>query len=79
MIIGLSGKKRVGKDTVADYLVSKYGFIKYSFADPIKAVAKILFGFSENQLYGNNKEEIDRLENLYSWHFVNNFWNYKCV
>ena len=33
MIIGLCGKKRVGKDTVADYLVNKYGFVKYSIVN----------------------------------------------
>ena len=59
MIIGLSGKKRVGKDTVADYLVSDHGFIKYSFADPIKEVSRILFNFTEEQLYGDDKEKID--------------------
>lgn len=36
MIIGLSGYAQVGKDTVANYLVEKYGFIKVSFADPIR-------------------------------------------
>lgn len=59
MIIGLSGKKRVGKDTVADYLVNDHGFIKYSFADPIKEVSRILFNFTEEQLYGDDKEKID--------------------
>jgi len=59
MIIGLSGKKRVGKDTVADYLVSDHGFIKYSFADPIKEVSRILFNFTEEQLYGDDKDKID--------------------
>lgn len=36
MIIGLSGYAQVGKDTVANYLVENYGFIKVSFADPIR-------------------------------------------
>lgn len=36
MIIGLSGYAQVGKDTVANYLVEKYGFVKVSFADPIR-------------------------------------------
>ena len=45
MIIALTGKKGCGKDTIANYLVEKYGFINYGFADPIKEVGKILFGF----------------------------------
>jgi hypothetical protein len=36
MIIGLHGKKRVGKDTCADYLVEKYGFTKIAFADGVR-------------------------------------------
>jgi hypothetical protein len=36
MIIGLSGYARSGKDTVANYLVSNYGFKKISFADPMR-------------------------------------------
>lgn len=36
MIIGLSGKARAGKDTVAAILVEKYGFTKLAFADAIK-------------------------------------------
>ena len=56
MIIGLVGKKRVGKDTVADFLCKKYGFIKYGFADPIKEIAKIMFDFSTDE---SLKEVID--------------------
>lgn len=36
MIIGLSGYAQVGKDTVANYLVEEHGFVKVSFADPIR-------------------------------------------
>lgn len=59
MIIGIAGKKGCGKDTVADYLCENYGFIKYGFGDPIKEVARILFNFTPEQLYGDKKEEID--------------------
>ena len=59
MIIGISGKKRSGKDTISDYLIQEYKFIKYGFADPIKDIAKIIFGFTEEQLYGNEKDIID--------------------
>jgi hypothetical protein len=34
--VGLSGWARSGKDTVADYLIEKYGFTKASFAQPIR-------------------------------------------
>ena len=58
-IIGFLGKKRCGKDTSGDYLIEKYGFVKYAFADPVKQICKILFDFSEDQLYGNKKEGVD--------------------
>ena len=35
-IVGLSGYAQSGKDTIADYLVKQYGFVKISFADPIR-------------------------------------------
>jgi hypothetical protein len=59
VLIGITGNKGVGKDTVADYLVENYDFQKFSFADPIKEVCRELFGFNEEQLYGNDKEEKD--------------------
>lgn len=43
MIIGISGKLQSGKDTTADYLVKKYGFIRIAFADKLKEIAKDLF------------------------------------
>lgn len=38
-IIGLVGKKRAGKDTAAKFLVEDHGFVRYAFADPLKAAA----------------------------------------
>lgn len=64
MLIGLLGKKRVGKDTVADYLVEKYQFKKETLATPIKEVCKILFDFNDDQLYGDLKEEKDDYWNI---------------
>jgi hypothetical protein len=43
MIIALIGAERVGKDTVADILVSEYGFKKHSMADPIREISNIIF------------------------------------
>lgn len=38
-LIGLLGKKRAGKDTVAATLTGEFGFVRYAFADPLKAAA----------------------------------------
>lgn len=39
MIVGLMGYARSGKDTVADFLVERYGFKRVAFADALKAMA----------------------------------------
>lgn len=64
MIIGLLGKKGVGKDTCADYIVKKYQYNKYSFAQPLKEICRILFGFTDEQLYGIEKEKLDEKWNI---------------
>lgn len=59
MIIALGFKARVGKDTAADYLVERYGFTKIAFAGPLKEAAKIIYGLTDEQLYGDKKEVVD--------------------
>lgn len=59
LLIGITGAKRSGKDTVANYIVKKYGFHKRSLSEPLKEACKALFGFSENQLNGSSKETPD--------------------
>lgn len=52
MIIGLTGKKRSGKSTISEFLVSK-GFHEVSFAYPLKEIiGRELFGLNDDQLYG---------------------------
>ena len=58
-MIGFIGKRHSGKDTASDYLVNKYGYTKRAFAEPLKLGLKELFGFTDEQLYTNKKEEID--------------------
>ena len=58
-IIGITGRKFNGKDTLGNYLVENYEYKKLSYADPIKDISRILFGFNDEQLYGNSKEIID--------------------
>jgi len=60
MLIGITGKKNSGKDTVADYLVRKYKFVKMAFASPVKEICRSLFDLSEKQLNDQyEKEKID--------------------
>ena len=55
MIIGLSGLKGSGKTTAANFLVEE-GFVKMSFAQPIKRML-VCIGLSPGDLYGDKKEE----------------------
>lgn len=55
--IALTGIAHSGKDTVANYLVDKYGFRKIGFADPLKRVTMELFGLTEAQVYNNTLKE----------------------
>lgn len=59
MIIGLSGKARVGKGEVACRLVSGHGFIEVAFADALKKACRDIFGLTWGQLYGADKDLTD--------------------
>jgi len=58
-IVGVTGLKFNGKDTVANHLCNKYGFTRIAFADPLKEICGILFGFNHEQLHGSLKETPD--------------------
>ena len=58
MLVAFCGYKQSGKDTAADYLVRK-GFVKMSFASPLKQGVEKLFGLTREQLYGSKKEIVD--------------------
>lgn len=64
MIIGILGEKYSGKDTMADYIVMKYNYKKIIIAEPLKEICRILFNFTDEQLYGNLKEEVDENWNV---------------
>lgn len=57
MLIGFMGPKGSGKDTCGDFLVKNYGFIKKSFADPLKKVCQELFLFSNEQVNGTIEQK----------------------
>lgn len=45
-IIGLAGRARSGKSSIADYLVNDYGFQHLAFADPIRDTIEHVFDVS---------------------------------
>lgn len=59
-VIALVGKKRTGKDTVANHLVQHYGYTNAKFADPLKRAVQGLFGFTDEQIEVT-KEVVDPL------------------
>ena len=60
MLIGLVGKARSGKDTVADHLVKNYNFRKIAFSDKLKKVCSELLDLTPEQCYGDLKEVVDQ-------------------
>lgn len=72
LIIGIVGIEGAGKDTLADHLVAEYGFTKYSMAQPIKEIAHIMFGWSDELLNGRSKDQVDLVTGItprefYKW------------
>jgi hypothetical protein len=58
-IIGVTGRKFNGKDTIAELLCKKYDYIQVTFAGLLKDICKHLFKFTDEQLYGSLKEVED--------------------
>jgi len=58
-LIGLSGKAGSGKSTAANYLRRVYGYHQFAFATALKDTVGTAFGFTEDHLHGDLKEEID--------------------
>ena len=65
MIIGLVGKAKSGKDTVADYLVQNFDFKKVAFADDLKRLCVDMFNLTDEQVNTQEgKATIDTRYNL---------------
>ena len=58
-IIGIAGPAHSGKDTLADYIITKLPYQKMSFADPMKRMLQRGLGLTRSQLWGDEKEIID--------------------
>lgn len=64
ILIGLLGRSRVGKDTVADALVAALATFGaraeiWRLSQPLKDAVRSLYGFCENQIEGTEKELAD--------------------
>jgi len=59
MNIGFLGKMRSGKSTCAEYIKKNYNYEEKFFAESLKYIIQYLFKFSDEQLYGNDKQKID--------------------
>lgn len=51
MILGISGVAGSGKDTVAGFLENRH-FVRVAMADPLKRIARDVYAFTVNQLWG---------------------------
>jgi hypothetical protein len=59
MIIGISGVARSGKSTLANIFFKKLMYHERSFGKAVKETCQTMFGFTNQQLYGEEKEDID--------------------
>ncbi len=62
MIIALSGFAGCGKDTVADFLVKNELAGKVALADPLKRIARDVYAFSDEQLWGPSEKRNEQDE-----------------
>jgi ABC-type dipeptide/oligopeptide/nickel transport system ATPase subunit len=62
MIIGILGRSRVGKDTVASCIIQHLGptnALILRLSQPLKDAVKTLYGFTTNQLEDDTKDIVD--------------------
>jgi hypothetical protein len=63
ILLGLTGKIGCGKTTVESIFQRKFNFSTYSFAFPLKEIAKIL-GFKQEEVFGTQEQKLA----------INKFW-----
>lgn len=56
-LIGITGKARSGKDTIARHLWVQHAFTRIAFADPLKLAAQQIFGLTHDQTWNDDMKE----------------------
>jgi hypothetical protein len=56
-VVAFMGPAGAGKSTAARYMADQYGARSYSFARPLKEMARAIWDFSDTQLYGTQAEK----------------------
>jgi hypothetical protein len=56
VLIGLSG---AGKDTYGNHLVAEHNYVKLHFADALKRALLLVFNYTDNQMWGDERNVID--------------------
>ena len=56
MIVGFGGKMGSGKDTAAAFLVEKFGYKRYAFADNLKQMCMKVFDLSYDDCYDQDEK-----------------------
>ena len=67
MLISICGLKGSGKDTIGDYLVKRHGFIRYHFADALKDIVSLIFGWERHMLEGSTQKSREFREQKDEW------------
>ena len=67
MIIGICGFQGSGKDTMANILIEKYGFIKISYASTLKDIICLLFGWCRELMEGDTEKSRMWRETVDEW------------
>jgi hypothetical protein len=57
MILGISGRARSGKDTLAGLFITDFNFVKISFADSLKEVCSSVFSIDLNIFHDNELKD----------------------
>lgn len=93
MIVGISGllvteqgepvgSAGAGKDTLADFLVRDASFNKIALADPLKRMARDVYAFTEEQLWGpsqNRNNPDSRYPRPHTWREQKDGKGYSCA